>query len=252
MRRGFAAIFMVMIAVVLLFIWATSQHFVTSSVRKRVRIAESERAARLMALSTTDQVTKLFPLLLRLQSQGDNPLLGSGEVFRRSFSEWGFGGPLTVPVTLPWMSASMKNVPIETRASEVTLSPPEAFRGPPQLGRSLEGFPSARQTLCSHYQSFVEEESGHGHAPDSPEFLGHRQLRFPGWRPLELEGIVLFETDTRAATRGVPLTVHATLVRQYRLITSPCPGVGEETPPLDLVVHPIELGRSVTTKRGAL
>lgn len=246
-RRGFGAIFLVLLAVVLLLVWAGAQHFVTSSVRRRVRVAEAERAATLQALSAAEQLTVLLPALVAMQF-GPAPEQARSDDVRRLSAEVGAGlaawtpeHPLKVQIPLPWMVSSMKHVPVRLATSQV-LAHMVAVEGGPRAP-----FEASRD--CPRYAALVADPRFAAGAED-PAFLSERERRFPGWGPVEITGLGEVRTTSTADLTGVPLQATASLLRQFQLTASPCPEVDDGEPVFALAVHPIELARTVKVHRG--
>lgn len=249
-RPAFAAIALVIAASVLLFIWAGAQHFVTSSVRRRVRLAETERAATLQALSSAEQLTVFLPALLALRLIPEPPpdlpdsTLDQVTRIEEALATWTPPEPLTLEVRLPWMSSAMKHVRVQLETGVMRLHV-EQVRGGPDA-------PFDPATDCERYGSWRSQGRWADVADDDPALVQARRREFPGWSPVTLEGLGLFEATSLARGHGVETRATGTLLRQVRLRTSPCPAQDPASAGPRLEVHPVELGRRVRSARRGL
>ena len=249
-RPAFAAIALVISASVLLFIWAGAQHFVTASVRRRVRLAETKRAATLQALSSAEQLTVFVPALLSLRMLPELPpglpdsTLDQVARVEASLAGWNPPAPLDIEVTLPWMSSSMKHVRVKLETGRLLLHV-EQVRGGPD-----DPFDPAAD--CDRYASWRSQGRWADADETDPELVAARRREFPGWSPVVLEGLGIFEATSVARGQGVETRSTATLLRQVKMQTSPCPAADPASAGPRLQVHPVELGRRVRTRRKGL
>jgi hypothetical protein len=249
-RQAFAAIALVISASVLLFIWAGAQHFVTASVRKRVRLAETKRAATLQALSSAEQLTIFLPALLSLRLLPELPpdlpdtTLDQMARVEASLAGWNPPGPLDLEVTLPWMSSSMKHVRVKLETGRLLMHVEEVRGGPDD--------PFDPATDCERYGAWRNQGRWADVDEGDAALTSARRAAFPGWSPVVLEGLGLFEGTSVARGHGVETRTTATLLRQVRLQTSPCPAEDPASAGPQLQVHPVELGRRVRTHRKGL
>jgi hypothetical protein len=252
-RTGFAAIFLVMLAVVLLFIWAGSQHFITSSVRRRVRIAETERAAVLETLSNADQMVAMLPVLVRMgfglpgpsnkDTSGDDVRVLSQKV-SESFSHWSPGEELRIPVSLPWTSSEIQHVPLSVQSS-VLIAHLLTVKGPKSPFDPTKHCPKLKCNKTS--RSTRKGPKRKGWDPERTVFNYRKGIPPPA--PIRLTGIGQFRTQTRADGLGISLLVTASLMRQISMTVASCPDCNGLYRILSFQVHPVEIGRTFKIQR---
>lgn len=249
-RHAFAAIALVISASVLLFIWAGAQHFVTASVRRRVRLAETKRAATLQALSSAEQLTIFLPALLSLRLLPELPpdlpesTLDQMAKVEASLADWNPPAPLDLEATLPWMSSSMKHVRVKLETGRLLMHVEQVRGGPDE--------PFDPATDCERYGSWRNQSRWVDVDESDPALVSARRSQFPGWSPVVLEGLGIFEATSLARGHGVETRATATLLRQVRLHTSPCPAEDPVSAGPQLRVHPVELGRRIRVRRKGL
>lgn len=251
-RSGFGTLFMVMLAVVLLFTWAGAQHFVTGSVRRRVRLGETQRAATLQALNTAEQLTALVPALMRLSPPGATPVPGLPVGLEEVPREPGALPLQELTLKLPWMASSMKHVDVAAVSSGVrnhwirVRTNRRVVRGLNDHGAGNE---LTLPDYCEAYRIFVDHQAGLGREPGEDTFVSERAKLFPTWGPMRLTGVGHFRATSRARGHGVTLEVDATIQRQVEFQCSPCPDVGDPTEFLQFQVHPVEIARTLVLRR---
>lgn len=245
-RRGFAAIVLVFSAAVLLFIWAGSQHFVTSTVRRRVRIAESERAATLIATSSAEQLVVYVPALLTLRVMPAVPTGLPADTLRRAetvgeaLGRWTPDAPLDMEIDMPWMQTSMKHVPIRLLSGRLRATMTRVDGGPDA--------PFSPATDCPRYGAWKAANWAGADASD-PAFQAARRRQFPGWSPLRVQALGVFEGKAEAVGLGLVMTATTSLLRQIDMTSSPCPAEDPDDTSFQFKVNPIGLGRTVRVAR---